>query len=150
MPGTYSKLLYHVVFSTKHRARLITPDLAPRLHEYMGGIVRKEKGVAYEIGGTGNHVHLLVRWRTDEAIATLLREVKAGSSRWVHETFPTMQSFQWQEGYGAFTVSQSQSQAVERYIGEQETHHHQTTFEAEFIALLKAHEIEYDERYLWD
>jgi putative transposase len=150
MPGTYTKLLYHAVFSTKERARLITPDLQPRLHEYLGGIVRSERGVAYQIGGTLNHVHLLLRWRTDDSFSNLMRKLKSNSSRWVHETFPMLQSFQWQEGYGAFTVSQSQSNAVDQYIRNQESHHRTSTFEEELIALLKAHEIEYDERYLWD
>src|SRR5438874_997358 len=150
MPGTYSKLLYHFVFSTKHRAEVITPMIEPRLHEYMGGIIRAEKAVAFQIGGMADHVHLLVRWRTDESIATLMRIVKSRSSAWVHDTFPTHQSFQWQEGYGAFTVSQSQSESVDQYIRQQPVHHRGKTFQGEFIALLKAHEIEYDERYVWD
>ena len=112
MPGTYTKLLCHVVFSTKHRARLITPDLQPRLHEYLGGIVRGEQGTALQIGGTGNHVHLLIRWRADESLATLMRNVKGNSSRWVHEAFPGLGSFQWQEGYAAFSVSQSHCRRV--------------------------------------
>ena len=150
MPGTYSKLLYHIVFSTKKRARLITPDLQPRLYDYVGGIVRMERGIAYQIGGTLDHIHLLMRWRTDESVATFLRNLKSHSSRWVHETFPVCRSFQWQEGYGAFTVSESQVEVVTRYIMDQERHHAAKTFEQEFIELLKAHQIEYDERYLWD
>ena len=105
MPGTYSKLLYHIVFSTKGRARLITPDIMPRLHEYLGGIVRSEMGVAYAIGGIGDHVHMLIRWRTDDALSNLMRDLKCNSSRWVHETFQNSQSFAWQEGYAAFSVS---------------------------------------------
>jgi putative transposase len=150
MPGTYTKLLYHIVFSTKGRARLMTTDLEPRLQDYLGGIIRGEKGVCYQIGGTLNHVHLLIRWRTDESLATLLRNLKSRSSLWVHQTFPALQLFQWQEGYGAFTVSQSQVEAVNRYIANQEQHHHVKTFEEEFIDLLKAHDVEYDERYVWD
>jgi REP element-mobilizing transposase RayT len=150
MPGTYTKLLYHVVFSTKHRARLITVELQPRLHEYLGGIVRGEKGMAIRIGGTADHVHLLIRWRTDESLATLMRNVKSHSSLWVHQTFPQMQEFRWQEGYGAFTVSQSQAEAVDRYIQNQVQHHRERSFEEEFIELLKVHGIEYDERYLWN
>src|SRR5262249_6460089 len=111
---------------------------------------RAEKGAAHQIGGVPDHVHLLVRWRTDESIATLMRMVKSRSSAWVHDTFPTHQSFQWQEGYGAFTVSQSQSDVVDQYIRNQRAHHREKTFQAEFIALLDAHGIEYDERYLWD
>jgi REP element-mobilizing transposase RayT len=150
MPGTYSNLLYHLVFSTKGRANLIAQNIEPRLHEFLGGIVRSERGTAYQIGGTANHVHLLIRWRTDESVATLLRTLKSRSSAWVHETFPVMSGFRWQEGYGAFTVSQSQSDVVNRYISSQEQHHRATTFEEEFVAFLQAHNIQYDERYLWD
>lgn len=150
MSGTYSKLLFHVVFSTKRRARLITAELQPRLYEYMGGIVRGEHGTALHIGGTPDHVHVLLRWRTDEPLATLMRNLKSRSSLWVHQTFPLMQSFQWQEGYGAFTVSESQAESVGRYIQDQARHHRERSFKEEFVDLLKAHCIEYDERYLWD
>ena len=150
MPGTYSKLLYHVVFSTKHRVQVIAPAIQPRLYEYLGGIVRGEKGTAYQIGGTRDHVPLLIRWRTDESLATLMRNVKSRSSLWVHQTFSEMQAFAWQEGYGAFTVSQSQVETVSAYIHNQVEHHHGRSFKEEFVELLKAHDIEYDERYLWD
>jgi putative transposase len=150
MPGTYSKILLHIVFSTKGRARLIMPDLESRLHPYMGGIARDERGVLFEIGGIGNHVHLLVGWRTDESVAALLRCVKGGSSLWVHQTFPAMQAFAWQEGYGAFSVSESQAERVQQYIRNQAEHHQVRTFEEEFVALLVKHRIEYEEKYLWD
>jgi REP element-mobilizing transposase RayT len=150
MPGTYSNLLYHVVFSTKGRAAMLKGDTQQHVHEYLGGIVRGEGGVAYLIGGMPDHVHILLRWRTDEAIATLLRKVKSNSSRWVHETLPMMAAFAWQEGYGAFTVSQSQKDVVAGYIANQEEHHRGRSFEQEFVELLKAHQIEYDARYLWD
>ena len=150
MPGTYSRLLYHVVFSTKRRTQTITESLRPRLYDYMGGIIRSERGVSYEIGGTADHVHLLFRWRTDESLAALMRNVKSHSSRWVHQTFPTMGAFQWQEGYAAFSVSESQREAVANYIRNQAEHHRSLTFEDELVRLLEAHNIEYDARYLWD
>ncbi len=150
MPGTYSKILLHIVFSTKKRAQMITSDLQPRLHAYIGGIVRDEKGTLYEVGGTSDHVHLLVRWRTDASIADLLRNVKSRSSLWIHQTFPTQRAFAWQEGYGAFSVSESRAPAVRDYIANQERHHRTDTFEEEFVRLLKLHDVEYDERYLWD
>lgn len=150
MSGTYTQLLYHIVFGTKGRTRSITAELQPRLQEYLGGIIRSEKGIAYQIGGTRDHVHLLVRRRTDESLATLMRNLKSHSSRWVHQTFRQSRSFQWQEGYGAFTVSQSQKETVNRYILNQEAHHHEKTFEEEFVELLTAHGIDYDKRYLWD
>lgn len=88
MPGTYSQILLHVVHSTKQRRPYITADIQARLYEYVGGIIRAEKGTLYAIGGMPDHVYMLLRWRTDGAISDLMRAVKARSSRWVHETFP--------------------------------------------------------------
>ncbi|MEK6798929.1 MAG: IS200/IS605 family transposase [Planctomycetota bacterium] len=150
MPGTYSKLLYHIVFSTKQRGAWLKPDIAPRIHEYLGGIVRGEGGAAHLINGMPDHVHLLISWRTDESIATLMRNLKAHSSRWVHQTFPDMVGFRWQEGYSVFTVSESQFDPVQRYIQNQEDHHRGRPFEEEMRSLLRAHRIEFDERYVFD
>ena len=150
VPGTYAQILLHVVFSTKRRVPAITPDLQRRLYDYIGGIIRGEKGVLYEIGGMPDHVHLLFRWRTDESTANLMRQVKSRSSRWVHQTFANQRDFQWQDGYGVFSVSQSRCESVKQYIREQAQHHCQRPFEDEFRELLKAHEIQYDERYLLD
>ena len=149
MPGTFTRLLYHI-FSTKHRANLIAAELQPRLYEYLGGIVRGERGITHEIGGVADHVHLLIQWRADEALATLVRQLKANSSRWVHAEFPTMRRFAWQEGYAAFTVSPSQFETVRRYIAGQPAHHHQRGFVEELKVLLEAHGIVCDERYLRD
>jgi REP element-mobilizing transposase RayT len=150
MPGTFSNLLLHIVFSTKHREPLITPDIEPRLHKFIGGIVRDERGKLMEIGGVADHVHLLVSWRTDETIASLVRNVKARSSAWVQKTFADHRAFAWQEGYGVFTVSHSQMATVARYIRSQPEHHRRTSFKEEFLKLLKRHDIEYDERYVFD
>ena len=147
--STYSQLLFHIVFSTKNRKQFITPEIQPRLHDYIGGIVRGERGVLHAIGGTADHVHLLVGWHTDAALSELMRNVKSRSSRWVHETFSDEQDFQWQSGYGAFTVSQSLRGKVEVYIQSQEEHHKEKTFEEEFIGLLKAHNVDFDIQYLW-
>ncbi len=148
MPGTYTRLLYHIVFSTKHRANAIAAELQPRLYDYLGGTIRSERGIAHEIGGVADHVHLLIQWRADEALATLMRRLKANSSRWVHTTFSTMRGFAWQEGYAAFTVSPSQFETVQRYIRGQASHHRRQGFVDELRALLEAHGVEYDERYL--
>ena len=150
MPTTLSRILLHIVFSTKKRACMITTDVQPRLYAYIGGIVRDEKGTLLEIGGMPDHVHLLIRWRTDESVATLMQNVKGHSSRWVHQTFPTMRAFAWQEGYGVFSVSESRLESVCEYIRNQEQHHRGKTFEEEFVAFLNAHNIEYDDQYLWD
>ena len=150
MPGTFSNLLLHIVFSTKHREPLITPDIQPRLHQFIGGIVRDEGGKLLEIGGVADHLHLLVSWRTDEAISSLVRNVKARSSAWVHQTFADHRAFAWQEGYGVFSVSHSQAPKVAEYIRGQPEHHRAKTFQEEFLELLKRHKIEYDERYVLD
>jgi putative transposase len=150
MPGTYSQLLLHIVFSTKRREPLITPDVAERLYAYIGGIVRAEKGVLFDINGVEDHVHLYLRWRTDESIANLMRTVKARSSKWVHETFPELPHFAWQEGYSAFTVSKSQEPAVRAYIASQHEHHRKEDFKAELLRLLRRHGIEFEEKYVFD
>ena len=150
MPGTYHSLKLHLVFSTKRRERWLTSDLRPRIHEYLGGIVRSEGGAVLAVGGVEDHVHLLVGWRTNVAIADLLRNLKASSSRWMHQTFPALSGFAWQEGYGVFSGSDSQGDRVREYIRTQEDHHRQRTFQEEFEAFLKAHGVEYEARYLWD
>jgi len=96
-----------------------------------------------------DHVHLLVRGHTDSSLADLLRNIKSRSSRWIPETFPAYSAFRWQTGYGVFSVSLSQADRVREYIVHQKEHHKIKTFEEEFRELLKAHQIEYDERYLW-
>jgi putative transposase len=150
MAGTYSQLLLHIVFSTKGRTPWIAPDVAERLYPFMGGIVRAEKGVLYAIGGVDDHVHMYVRWRPDGAVSDLMRTVKSRSSKWVHETYPTLAAFGWQEGYSVFSVSKSQEQAVKAYIAKQAEHHSQEDFKSEHLRLLRAHGVTFDERYVFD
>jgi putative transposase len=150
MPGTYSQLLLHVVFSTKHRTPWITTDVADRLYPYLGGIVCGEKGVLYDIGGVEDHVQLYLRWRPDESVSDLMREIKAKSSKWVHDTFPALGAFAWQEGYAVFSVSKSQEPTVKAYIENQREHHAREDFSSELLKLLRAHGVEFDERYVFD
>ncbi len=148
MPRSCTNLLYHIVFATKNRHPWLAPDIRPRVHEYLGGIVRGAGGIALAIGGTEDHVHLLIKTRADQSIADVVRIIKANSSGWVHDTFAGLREFGWQDGYGAFTVSQSQVEALQRYIANQEEHHRRYSFREEFIRLLQAHGIEFDEKYL--
>ncbi len=150
MPGTYSQIILHVVFSTKQRRAYITPDIQARLYDYVGGIVRAEKGTVYAIGGMPDHVHILLRWRTDGAISDLMRTLKARSSRWVHDTFLDSRAFAWQEGYAVFSVSKSSEADVKAYIENQAEHHEKRDFAEELLALLCAHGIEYDKRFVLD
>jgi len=147
---SYISSYLHCVFSTKERRRLITPTLRDRLWPFLGGIARKNKMKAIEIGGMEDHVHILLSLPSTLSIAKALQLIKGGSSKWVHETFPDHRMFGWQVKYGAFSVSVSQLDTIIQYIKDQKEHHRQMTFQEEFIALLKKHRVEYDERYLWD
>jgi REP element-mobilizing transposase RayT len=150
MPGTYSQLLVHVVFSPKLRQPWITTEVAERLYLYLGGIVRARNGVLYGIGGVEDHVHIYMRWRPDASVADLSRAVKVGWSKWVHETFPKLSGFAWQEGYAVFSVSKSQEQVVKNYIAGHVEHHKKETFKSELLRLLRLHGIEFDERYVFE
>ena len=148
MPSTFSNLLYHIVFSTKNRVPLIQPELQAPLYAYMGGILQKERGLLLEIGGMPDHVHILARLRTDISLAMVIKAVKGKSSRWVKAEKRLAQRFDWQEGYGAFSVSASHVDRVRRYIRNQERHHRREVFRDELVTLLNRHGIAYDERYL--
>jgi REP element-mobilizing transposase RayT len=150
MAHTFTNLLTHVVFSTKDREPSIVPDLREELLAYMGGIVRGIRGKALVIGGTADHVHLLIELAPATSIAEAARVIKANSSKWVHETQGKYSRFAWQTGYGAFSVSRSNRDAVSEYIRSQEEHHRRIPFKEEFLAILRKHGIEFDERYIWD
>lgn len=148
MAHSFHKLVVHAIFSTKDRRPLITPDIAARLHPYLGGIVREIGATALTVGGVADHVHILMRIPATLAISDAMRLIKTNSSKWAHETLAP--AFGWQTGYGAFSVSQSNIETVRRYIENQEQHHRHVTFQEEFIEFLKRHEIEYDEKYIWE
>lgn len=150
MPGTYSQLLLHIVFSTKGRAPWLTTDITERLYPYIGGIVRAERGTLYTIGGIEDHIHLYLRWRPDASISDLMRTVKSRSSKWIHDTFSQHAGFAWQEGYSAFTVSKSQEDAVKNYIAAQPEHHKKEDFKSELLKLLGAHAIDFNECHVFD
>ncbi|MFO0849613.1 MAG: IS200/IS605 family transposase [Gemmataceae bacterium] len=148
MAHTYHKLLFHVVFSTKHRQPLITPDWQPDLYAYIGGILRNRKTDLLAAGGMPDHIHLLLKHPAGAALADTVRDLKAVSSKWRHDAGHP--AFAWQTGYGAFSVSQSMADTVSGYIGCQEDHHRGRSFQDEFTELLRRHAIEYDAQYLWD
>jgi len=150
MPKSYCNLLYHIVFSTKGREPWLKKTLRPRIHQYLGGAIKGAGGIPLIINGTADHIHIIAKLRQDKAVCDVLRSTKSGSSAWIHKTFQGCRAFAWQSGYGAFTVSKSQIGRARQYVETQEEHHRRTTFKDEFIALLKAHGMEYDERHLWD
>lgn len=149
MPSAYSQNFYHAVFSTRQRAALITPTIEQRLYPFMGGILRDLRCDLLAVNGMPDHVHLLVRYRADLSISDMLQHVKGRSSKWANETFPQFGRFYWQEGYGGFTVSSSAVTRVKIYIAEQKERHKRMDFKTEFLALLRRHGIEFDERYVF-
>ena len=148
MPSTHLSLHYHLIFSTKDRVPYMQADWRGRLHAYLGGILNDLGGVPETINGVEDHVHLLIGLRATHCLSEVLKQLKAGSSAWVHRELK-LQAFAWQEGYGAFTVSASQREAVKSYIARQEEHHRQRTFQEEYVEFLKLAGVEYDEKYLW-
>ncbi len=149
MASTLTNLLYHVVFSTKERRNIIESLFRENLYSYMGGIIRGEKGILISIGGTQDHIHIFIKISPDVSVSHMLKCLKGNSSKWVNENKHSKIHFNWQIGYGAFTVSQSNIEAVIKYIEHQEEHHRKQTFKEELISLLEKNNIEYDERYLW-
>ncbi len=147
MASTFTNLLFHLVFSTKDRAPLITEGFQERLYSYLGGLVRDEGGALLAAGGMPDHVHLLACFKADTSVAEMVRRIKANSSKWIHQEV-AVRHFAWQTGYGAFSVSESQKESVKRYIQDQAQHHARLSFREELIALLERHQITYDKRYL--
>ena len=150
MANNFSCLNIHCVFSTKERVPVLVPDLRERLWPYMGGIA-KENGIFPKcIGGVADHVHLLIALPTTMGIAKAMQLVKAGSSAWTHLTFPELRNFAWQQGYGAFSVGISQVPETIQYIEEQLEHRRTRTFKDEYLAFLKRHGGNLDDKYLWE
>jgi putative transposase len=148
MPHSFVNLNYHIIFGTKYHQPLIAESQKSRLYAYLGGIVRGRGGVPIIVDGTANHVHLLAKLRPDEPLSVLLRELKADSTGWMKRSFDNQQDFGWHSGYKAFSVSESEIDSVKQYILDQEERHKTQSFKEELEMLLKAHDIEFDERDL--
>jgi REP element-mobilizing transposase RayT len=148
MSSTHLSLHYHVVFSTKNREPFVSTDWRERLHAYFGGIISDMGGIAECVGGTNDHVHLLIGLKATHRLCDVIRDIKHSSSRWVHETIEN-RAFGWQDGYGAFTVSENRRETVVHYIQNQEEHHGTRTYQEEYLKFLAQAGVEYDERYLW-
>lgn len=135
MAGTYTKLFYHIVFSTNDRRPLIVDEFESELHKYMGGVIRGIGGISLEINGMPDHVHILAILPPKAAVSDSLRDIKANSSKWIHETKKS-ERFGWQDGFAAFTVSKSQVEPVRQYIREQKAHHVRIEYKSELLGLL--------------
>ena len=150
MPQSLSSILIHLIFSTKHREPFITPTIETELHPYMAKIFRGLRSPSLAINGTSDHLHVLFALGRVIAITDLVEEIKTESSKWIKTKGPEFRNFHWQNGYGAFSIGQSQVPAMKRYIARQKQHHRRVTFQEEYRKFLKAYGIEYDERYVWD
>lgn len=149
MPNTYVALHYHIVFATKHREPWIRQDIEERVWSYLAGIATEHAMAPLAIGGLEDHLHVVVGIPSTMTLSRAVQLLKGGSSRWIRQTFPELEGFGWQEGYGAFTVSKSSLSATVAYVARQRERHVARTFQEEFRALLDRHEISYDERFLW-
>lgn len=150
MPHSLSKILLHIVFSTKNRVEMISPDVMNDLHAYLAGICRAHGSQAFRVGGTEDHIHIACTLPRILTVSRLLEEVKKSSSKWVKINDLQQQKFAWQSGFGVFSLGQSQLETLIRYIDNQKEHHQKMTFKEELLELLQKYEIEYDERYLWN
>ncbi len=150
MASTFTRVLLHIVFSTKGRRDLITPEAEQHLYGYIGGVCRGNFSTMLTAGGTANHAHLLVSFGKTVAIADLLLQIKRDSSAWIKRDGHASSEFRWQEGYGAFSIGESGVEPLRRYIATQKEHHRTITFEDEMRSLLRKYNVEFDERYVWD
>jgi REP element-mobilizing transposase RayT len=141
MAHSYTNLIFHIIYATKERRPFIDDEFQPRLYDYTGGAIRGLKGTSLEIGGVEDHVHILTKLPPTIAVADFLEKLKANTSKWGKSV---RRGFGWQEGYSAFTVSESQVTRVRRYIQNQREHHAKISYRDELIALLEAHGIKYD------
>jgi len=146
MPHSYAQNIVHLVFGTKERRPVISAEFRPRLWAYAAGVCKGEGVYLHAIGGAADHMHLLLQIPATLALAKAVATIKANSSRWAGEQG---HRFSWQQGYGAFSVSASVVPTVVRYIRNQEAHHRKMSFEAEFVALLKKHGVEFDPRFVF-
>lgn len=148
MADTYVQLRIHLVWSTRNRQDFLEEGLRERLWSYIGGIIRHNKGVVFAIGGTFDHVHIYCEYPKTTSLAQFVSKIKSNSSKWLRETYPELDLFHWQSGYGAFTVGRRGDERLTEYIRNQELHHLTMTFEEEYLRLLNAHRIIFDPRYV--
>ena len=148
MPSTHVSLHLHVIFSTRKREPWFEKPFQPKLHKYLAGIISGLGAHPRQVGGTADHVHLLFDPKTVHSLSYLVQEIKKGSSGWVRSEL-NRTAFQWQEGYGAFTVSPHQIPTVAAYIRNQEEHHRQKTFQEEYVEFLEKAGVEFKPEYLW-
>src|SRR5688500_12857046 len=150
MPQSLAKVLIHLDFSTKNRSLLLPQDPFEPLHKYAYGIFEDQKCHMLEMNNMADHVHILFDLHRTVAISDVVMHVKKGTSRWLKEQSSQFEEFDWQDGYGAFSIGGSQRGDVEHYIQSQQDRHRRLSFQDEFREILRRYEIEFDERYVRD
>lgn len=150
MPNTFTQLYVQIVFSVKGRQNLISRNNRAELESYIYGIIEKRNQKQLAIYVMPDHTHILIAIQPHAKVSDLVRDIKAGSSKFINDKKWIAGKFQWQEGYGAFSYSKSHIDKVAKYILNQEQHHKKYTFKEEYISLLKKFEIEYDDKYLFE
>jgi REP element-mobilizing transposase RayT len=151
MPQSLAQIYVHLIFSTKEREPLLLDGAFRRqTHTYLAGICKQQDSPAVVIGGVADHLHILCRLGRTIDIATLVREIKRDSSKWIKESDHRLGAFHWQTGYGAFSVSPSHVDALIGYIEAQEEHHRAVSFQDEFRRICQKYGVAIDERYVWD
>lgn len=150
MANTYTQLYFHVVFAVKGRLNIIAEEWKEDLYKYISGVVTNKNQKLMVINGRPDHIHLLVGMKPDYKLSDLIRDVKANSSRFINEQKWVSGKFEWQEGFGAFTLGHSQIDVIVKYIKNQEEHHRARTFQEEYIEFLKKYEIEYKPEYIFE
>ncbi|PYJ92211.1 MAG: IS200/IS605 family transposase [Verrucomicrobia bacterium] len=150
MPQSLSKVILHIVFSTKNREPWLDSHVRPRMHAYLATICRDVGAEVVRVGGVGDHVHIVTTLPRTVSQAELVERIKKVSSKWIKTLDARSRGFFWQRGYGAFSVSPNQIEAVLQYVEAQEEHHRTRTFQEEYCELLRKHGVDFDERYVWD
>jgi REP element-mobilizing transposase RayT len=150
MPQSLSKVILHIIFSTKNREPWLDSAVRPRMHAYLATICRDLGADFVHIGGVSDHVHIITTLPRALSQAQIVEELKTASSKWIKALDARYHGFFWQRGYAAFSVSPSQLEAVLQYIEAQQEHHRTRTFQEEYRELLRRHDVDFDERYLWD
>ena len=148
MPQSLANILVHLIFSTKQREPWIHDEIRPRLNAYVLGILANHQSPSVATNSVKDHMHILLALSKNYSVSKIVEEIKTDSSRWMKEQ--GIRGFRWQNGYGAFSIGQSQVTAVKKYISRQEQHHRTMSFQEEFQKFLERYQVQYDERYVWD
>ncbi|MFN3872563.1 MAG: IS200/IS605 family transposase [Ignavibacterium sp.] len=148
MANTYTQIYLHIVFAVQNRISLIQPEWKNELYKYITGIIKNDGHKLVAINGVSNHIHIAIDYKPHQLIPDLLQDIKANSSKWINEKRFVRGKFNWQAGYGTFSFSHSQIDAVVKYINNQEQHHKKKTFREEYVEMLKKYDVPYDEKYI--